>query len=176
MDDEEGWATGYSEYSSIEFEDGFLKLTADLDVDGWRLTRQFLNNFYLEAKMKSPACEGSDHFGIMFRVPANSNANKGYLFGITCDGRYSLRRWDGQVMYSPIDWTEDDAINTGEDVFNTLGIMAEGATLTFYINGEKVDEVTDNAYLAGSFGIFVGGINTEDLTVWVDQIRYWEID
>ncbi|MDW7754085.1 MAG: family 16 glycoside hydrolase [Brevefilum sp.] len=174
--DSEGWAIGYSEYSSIEFEDGYLKLTADLDVDAWRLTWPFLEDFYLEAKMQSPECEGNDHFGIMFRVPANANANRGYLFGITCDGKYGLRRWDGQVMYSPIAWTESDAINQGEDEMNTMGIMAEGAQLTFYINGEKVDEVSDNAYLAGSFGIFVGGTNVDDLTVWVDQIRYWTIE
>ena len=174
--DSEGWAIGYSEYSSIEFEDGFLKLTADLDVDAWRLTWPFLEDFYLEAKMKSPECEGSDHFGLMFRVPANANANRGYLFGITCDGKYSLRRWDGQVMHFPIVWTEDDAINKGEDETNTLGIMADGAKLTLYINGEKVDEVSDNSYLAGSFGIFVGGTNVDDLTVWVDQIRYWTIE
>lgn len=176
MEDGDGWATGYSEYSSIEFDDGYLKLTADQDVDGWRLTWPFLNDFYLEAKIESPECEGGDHFGIMFRVPANSNANRGYLFGITCDGRYGLRRWDGQVMYSPIPWTASDAINEGEDVINTLGIMADGSTLTFYINGQEVDEVTEGSYLAGSFGVFVGGTNVDDPTVWVDQIRYWTLE
>ncbi len=176
MEDGGGWATGYSEYSSIEFEDGYLKLTAGQDVDGWRLTWPYLNDFYLEAKVSSPECEGNDHFGMMFRVPANVNANKGYLFGITCDGRYGLRRWDGQVMYSPIPWTESDAINQGADVVNTLGIMAEGSTLTLYINGEEIDAVTEGSYLAGSFGVFVGGTNVEDLTVWVDQIRYWIIE
>jgi hypothetical protein len=176
MEDGEGWATGYSEYSSIEFEDGYLKLTADQDVDGWRLTWPFLNDFYLEAKVQSPECEGGDHFGIMFRVPANSNANRGYLFGITCDGRYGLRRWDGQVMYSPIPWTASGVIKEGEDVVNTLGIMADGSTLTLYINGQEVDEVTEGSYLAGSFGVFVGGTNVDDLTVWVDQIRYWKLD
>ena len=176
MENGDGWATGFSEYSSIEFDDGYLKLTADQDVDGWRLTWPFLEDFYLEAKIQSPECEGSDHFGIMFRVPANSNANRGYLYGITCDGRYGLRRWDGQVMYSPIQWTESDVINEGEDVVNTLGIMAEGSTLTLYINGKEVDEVTESSYLAGSFGVFVGGTNVDDLTVWVDRIRYWTID
>jgi hypothetical protein len=176
MEDGEGWATGYSEYSSIEFDDGYLKLTADQDVDGWRLTWPFLEDFYLEAKVQSPECEGSDHFGIMFRVPANANANRGYLYGITCDGRYGLRRWDGQTMYFPVPWTESDVIKVGEDVVNTLGIMADGSTLTLYINGQEVDEVTEGSYLAGSFGVFVGGTNVEDLTVWVDQIRYWTIE
>lgn len=175
MDDGDNWPTGYNEYTSIDFEDGYLKLTADLDVDGWRLSWPFLDDFYLESTLKTDDCQGADHFGLMFRVPANANANKGYLFGITCDGKYSLRRWDGVNMYSPVSWTASNAINKGENVVNKIGVMAKGENLALYINGQKIKEVVDNVYLEGNFGIFVGsGGTTEDLTVWVDQIRYWE--
>ena len=174
MENGDNWPTGFNEYTTIEFEDGFLKLTAEKDVDGWRLTWPFLSDFYLEATLKSPECSGGDHFGLMFRVPANANANKGYLFGITCDGRYSLRRWDGTNMYALVGWTADDAINT-DGAVNKLGIWAEGKNLAFYINGEKVDEVTDNTYLEGSFGLFVGNGGEDKVTVSVDQIRYWEL-
>lgn len=175
MDDGDNWPTGFNEYTSIDFKDGYLKLTAETDVDGWRLSWPFLEDFYLEATMKTDDCQGSDHFGLMFRVPANANANKGYLFGITCDGKYSLRRWDGTNMYFPVNMTASNAINKGEDVINRIGVMAKGENLALYINGQKVKEVTDNVYLEGNFGIFVGsGGTTEDFTVWVDQIRYWE--
>lgn len=175
MDDGDNWPTGFNEYTTIVFEDGFLKLTANKDVDGWRLSWPFLDNFYLEAEMQSPACESMDHFGLMFRVPANANANKGYLFGITCDGQYSLRRWDGQTMHRPVPWTEEEAINIGEGAHNKLGVWADGSTLALFINGQKVDEIQDDAYMEGSFGIFVGGNPTEDLTVWTDRIRYWSL-
>ncbi len=176
MDDGDNWPTGYNEYTSIDFEDGYLKMSADTDLDGWRLSWPFLENFYLEATLKSPDCEGYDHFGLMFRVPENADANKGYLFGITCDGRFSLRRWDGKNMYYPVNWTSSAAINQGDNAVNVLGVMAQDANLAFYINGQKVSEVSDNTYLEGSFGIFVGGTNTEDIAVWVDQIRYWHMD
>jgi hypothetical protein len=178
MENGDNWATGYSDYTDIDFEDGYLKMVAETELDGWRLAWPYLGDFYLEAKMKSTACEGSDHFGLMFRVPAGSNANKGYLFGITCDGKYGLRRWDGQMMYSLISWGEHAAvINEGEDVFNTLGVMAEGDALTLYINGEEVAEVTGiDSYLEGSFGIFIGGMNAEEPEVWVDYVRYWIIE
>lgn len=174
MDNGDNWPTGVNQYTTIAFKDGYLKLTAETDLDGWRLSWPFLGNFYLEAKMQTPDCSGSDHYGLMFRVPENANANKGYLFGITCDGRYSLRRWDGKTMFSPITWTESAAINKGENTQNSLGVMAKGANLTLYINGQKVSEISDNSFLQGSFGIFVGGDNQDKLTVWVDQIRYWE--
>jgi len=175
MESGDHWATGFNEYTTIVFEDGYLKLTADTELDGWRLTWPFLDDFYLEATIQSPECEGNDHFGLMFRVPENANANKGYLYGITCNGRFSLRRWNGQNMFHPVDWTASDSINTDDKMTNKLGVMAEDEKLTLYINGEKVKEITDKAYMSGSFGIFVGGTNTEDLTVWVDQIRYWEL-
>ena len=175
MNNGDGWPTGFSEYTTIVFKDGYLKLTADTEFDGWRLTWPSLGDFYLEVKLQSPKCEGNDHFGVMFRVPANANANKGYLFGITCDGKYNLRRWDGQTMFSLVDWTASDAINTEANAVNKLGVMAEGENLALYINGQKVKEITNNAYLIGKFGVFVGGTNVEDLTVWVDEIRYWEI-
>lgn len=169
----DNWPTGFNEYTTIEFKDGTLKLTADKDVDGWRLSWPFLKDYYLEYSLQTPDCEGSDHYGMMFRVPADANANKGYLFGITCDGRYSLRRWDGKTMFFPINWTSHDSINKGEGVVNKLGVMAKGSDLALYINGQKVKEVSDSAYLEGVFGIFVGSGMTDDLTVWVDEVRYW---
>ncbi len=175
MDNGDNWPTGYNDYTSIEFNNGFMKLTAETDLDGWRLSWPYLENFYLEGKFQSPDCEGTDHYGLMFRVPDNANANKGYLFGITCDGKYSLRRWDGTTMHYPINWTASDLILKGKDVQNTLGVMAKGENLAFYINGKLVKEITDNGYLEGSFGVFVGSDNADDnVTVWVDQIRYWE--
>ena len=76
-------------------------------------------------------------------------------------------------MYSLIGLTEHAALNKGVDAVNKLGVMARDADLILYINGHKVYEISDANYLTGKFGIFVGGINVDDLTVWVDQIRYW---
>lgn len=174
MNNSDGWPTGLDKYTAIKFENGFLKLTAGTDVDGWRVTWPTISDFYLETTLQSPECEGNDHFGLMFRVPADSQAGKGYLFGITCDGSYSLRRWDGTVMYSLVALTAHDSIQEGANVVNKLGVMARGASLAFYINGQKVREISDSNYLEGRFGIFVGGTNVDDLTVWVDQIRYWD--
>jgi len=173
MNNDDNWPTGLSNYTTIDFKDGFLRLTAQTDLDGWRVSWPTIDDFYLETTLQTPACDGSDHFGLMFRVPAESQAGKGYLFGITCDGRYGLRRWDGRTMHFLVNWTAHDAIKEGNNVVNKLGVMARGSDLAFYINGQKVNEVTDSNYLEGKFGFFVGGTNVENLSVWVDQVRYW---
>jgi len=171
MENGDNWPKGATEYASIKFENGYMKITAKTAQSGWYLTWLTLGNFYLEAKVQSPNAEGSDHFGIMFRVPNTHKNNKGYLFGINAKGEYSLYLWNQPSMQSLIQWTANDAINTGEEVQNTLGVMAKDGTLSLYVNGQKVDEVADSTYLQGGFGIFMGGV---DASVWVDQIRYWE--
>ncbi|MBW6466051.1 MAG: hypothetical protein K0B06_06070 [Brevefilum sp.] len=173
MNNDDNWPSGYSDYTTIDFKDGFLRLTAQTDLDGWRVSWPTIDDFYLEATLQTPACEGSDHFGLMFRVPADSQAGRGYLFGITCDGRYGLRRWDGRTMHFLVNLTANDAIKEGSNVVNKLGVMARDSNLALYINGQKVNEVTDSNYLDGKFGFFVGGTNVENLSVWVDQVRYW---
>lgn len=174
MDDGDNWATGEDEYSSVEYEDGYMKIITKTAYDAWRLTWANPANFYLEAKLQSPECSGSDHYGLMFRSPRDSGTDQGYLFAVSCDGKYNLRSWNAPNMTWLINWTESDQINEGADIQNTLGVMAKDNTISLYINGEKVDEIENNTYSQGVFGIFVGGTNTDDMTLWADQIRYWD--
>jgi hypothetical protein len=70
-------------------------------------------------------------------------------------------------------WTDSDVINIGDNAQNTLGVMTDDGTITLYINGEKVKEVEENTFKTGVFGVFIGSDNVENLTIWIDQIRYW---
>lgn len=175
LDNGNNWLTDNDAYTKIKF-DGYMKLTAITDLDGWRLSWPAPDNFYLEGKFQTPACSGTDHYGLMFRTPKNSGASQGYLFGITCDGKYSLRLWDDPDMTVLVGWTASDKIHKGKNVTNTLGVMAKGDTLTFYINGSEVREVKDATFKEGIFGVFVGGDSGEDFTMWLDQIRYWDVE
>ncbi len=171
MSSPNNWPTGFNDFTSISFSDGFLKLTADKNLDGWRLSWPVIEDFYLEGTFQSPDCEGSNHYGFIFKVPKESDADRGYLFGVTCDGRYSLRRWDSTNMVFLVNRTSHASIKEGDNAINKLGIMARGDSIALYINGQKVNEVKDSTFSTGQFGIFVGG--SEDFTVWVDQVRYW---
>ena len=168
------WATGFSSFTNIRFDSGYLKLTSTSDLIGWRLSWPVLDDFYLESTVLSPNCSGWDEFGMVFRAPESIGAEKVYLFGITCNGRYSLRRWDGHNMHVIINWTQDSNIQTGASNTNRLGVMAQGSNLGLYINGHHVNEAVDGAYLSGQFGVFVGSHEVDNVEVWMEQIRYWE--
>lgn len=152
-----------------------MKLSALTDQDGWRLTYPTLTNFYLEANVQTSECEKSDHFGIIFRVPDIKAANQGYFYGIQCDGKYFLKVFAENLMTSIVYAKANSAILTDQNAVNRLGIMAEQDQLTLYINGVKVNQITDTHFLSGGFGIFVGSDETKNLTVSVDEIAYWSL-
>lgn len=169
------WPQGSDNYTSVLFENGFMKLTALTGIDGWRLTYPNIKNFYLEANIQSINCEKSDHFGIIFRVPDISAANQGYFYGIQCDGKYFLKVFSDNLMTSLVYPKNNPAIIAGKNVVNRLGVMAEADKISLYINGSLVKEVTDNHFEHGGFGIFIGSDVVKDLTIWVDEIAYWSL-
>ena len=132
----------------------------------------------LKATFITTTCSGSDHYGIILRVPVVNAPDQGYLFGVTCDGRYSLRRWNGEIqpkgeMKRLVDLTASSAIKTGSNQTNRLGIYAVGSRLILYVNGTLLTEVNESTYPSGFFGVFVGADVTTNLTVHVDEMSYW---
>jgi hypothetical protein len=179
MDAIKNWPVDANDYSSAYFEKGYYRITSLATEDGWRLasTEAFADG-YTELVFTTETCSTDDHYGIIFRVPVLLEANRGYMFGVTCDGRYSLRVWDGTygdqgLMTYLIRWKNSALINTGSNKQNVLGVMTKGNTIRLYINGELVDEITDDTFTGGYFGAFVGWEQTENFTVRVKKASYW---
>jgi hypothetical protein len=174
--DDTNWPTGEDTFTAAEIEDGTMKFKGLSNLDGWRITWKEFSDAYLEMTLKTTSCTGLDHYGMIFRVPDKTKADKGYLFGISCDGRFSLRDWDGKEMNSLIDWTSSEAIKAGADQTNRIGVMARGDHLVFYANGILLGEIRDSTYTKGVFGVFIGARETTHLEVLIDEIGYWEIE
>jgi len=184
MDDDTTWVwpTGSDTFTSATFTGGAQVITALNEKDGWRLAnpagREF-SNIYLEGTFHTSTCAGSDHYGLIVRVPILKEPEQGYLFGITCDGRYSLRRWNGLVgekgeMKWLVNWTASSAIAKGSNQTNRLGMFAVGSRLILYVNGLLLTEVKDTQYPSGYFGVFIGQDQTSQMTLRVEEMSYWE--
>jgi hypothetical protein len=176
------WPTGYNEYTSASFTNGAMVLTSTDEISGWRLAnpagRDF-TNLYLEAVVRTGNCKSNDQYGVIARVPVLKDADKGYLFGFTCDGRYSFRSWDGTVgekgkMTRLVDWKASTAINAGSGKTNRVGLMMVGNRMQLYANGTFLGEVSSSTYSSGYFGVFVGGIQTSGFAITIDEMAYWE--
>jgi hypothetical protein len=161
------------EHTRVEARDSQLILTA-LEPDGWSgwtLSWPQFQDAYIEATTRSGACSGLDRHGLVFRAEGSDQA---YLYGLSCDGRFSLRKWDGEGFIVLLDWVPDERIQIGEGAVNRLGIMLQGERMTMYINGNLLGEIRDDTYQEGTLGLFIASLNTEGYRVLVDEIAYWD--
>jgi hypothetical protein len=169
------WPLYEDDHVSFEVEQGKAVMTAfNPDFyEGWMLSWPDLSDFYLEGTFESGNCSGRDRYGLVSRSSAPDEAYVGYLFGVTCDGRYSLRTWDGEEFHDLIPWSSSSLIPTGSGKTLRLGLWAKGNRFILYVDRKKLAEIQDNTYSDGKFGLFVGSVETDDLQIKVDEIAYW---
>ncbi|MGD8732234.1 MAG: SdrD B-like domain-containing protein, partial [Anaerolineales bacterium] len=136
--DASDWALYTDTHASFEIGSDGLDMTAyNPDFfNSWVLSWRRAEDLYLEATGTFGQCGGRDAYGLMVRSTGGDNGYIGYLFGISCDGRYSLRSWDGDSMGMIVGWTPDESINAGPEATNRVGIWADGNQLSLYVNGE----------------------------------------
>lgn len=165
------WAFYTDEFASFQLASGGLRMTA-LQTgprNSWMLAVPRPPDYYLEVTARPGDCSGKDRYGVIFR----SDANVGYLFAFSCDGQYSLRRWNGTRALALVDWTSSPAIHSGSNQTNRLGLRVEGGTFTLYANGVRLGEVSDGSLTETGFGLFIGAENTDDFSVLVERVAYW---
>lgn len=167
------WSPYEDEHVRFRVRDGALIMTAFQaeDRDSWMLTVPKPDNYYLEVIATPQACSGLDRYGIIFRT----DATEGYLFGFSCDGQYSLRRWNGDKFKALVDWTDSADILSGADKTNRIGLMVEGDQFSLYANGKLLTEISDDTYTEGGFGLFIASENTQDFKVQVSEVTYWKL-
>jgi hypothetical protein len=172
------WPLYSDDHVGFEVKDGKAILMAfqPESWDGWMLTWPQLTDFYLEAIFTTGStCSGLDRYGLVARQSKSDEVFVGYLLGLSCDGRYNLRSWDGEKFTHHIGWTLDDRIKIGPAQTHSLGFFSQGDRLVIFLNGVRLSEITDAAYAQGQFGLFVGSANTDNFEVSVERIAYWSV-
>jgi hypothetical protein len=98
-------------------------------------------------------------YGVIFRLQAGSPGtfvdDSYYLFLISSDGYYQVRRVIAGEVRELSGWIPSDLIDQGLNVTNRLRVVAVGDRFRFYINGEPVelcipdDPAAISTYIAG---------------------------
>ena len=172
--DDSNWYTFETDQTSVQVEDGALVMTAKKanSYENWSMAWPVLTDFYLEIiGTTGDSCRGKDRYGLIFRAP---DPEQGYLVGISCDGSYRIRTWDGENFEELRGWQPSEHILTGDNQTNRLGVMADGSEISVYINGHLVEEIQDDTYSKGSFGTFIASDNTPNFSVAVSEAAYWD--
>ena len=102
---------------------------------------------------------------------------QGYLYGLTCDGRYYLNLFDGQTTTQLVRPTTNPAIQVGPGKINRMGVVAYGAQYQLYANGVFLTQVFDSTYLEpGKIGFFVRAATVQPFTVTFDNLKIWQLN
>ncbi len=106
--------------------------------------------------------------GLFFRIGTDIfNDYAGYLFEIDSAGRYRISMSDNYSSGSnPLqDWTTSSALRQGNNVTNTLQVIAQGSNLFFYANGVFLVREPGQTYSSGviAFCATSDGTTTADV-------------
>ncbi len=177
FEDASDWAIYEDDHTRFVVAENELVMTAfNADYyNGWLLSWRNDANFYIEATGTVGTCSGRDSYGLMFRAPASDKGYIGYLFGISCDGRYSLRSWDGDEMSKILDWTPSTYLVSGSDQTHRIGVLAQGNELKLYAQGELLTTLADTTHSEGLFGLFISAAQTLNFTSNVEEFLYWDL-
>jgi hypothetical protein len=170
----DSWPIYDDEHVNMAIQDSSLQMTL-LKPDKWNswiLTWPILRNFYMEVTAKPGDCADTDNYGLLARAPNDTEA---YLFGFTCDGKFSFRRWTGERFVTNVDWTASEYILSGKGQTNRLGLMAKGTTFSLYANGHLLTELHDANFLRGGIGLYASAFKTANFLVRFQEVQYWEL-
>lgn len=160
-----------------EITGGFYVMSAKglPQVSCWEVSWPVIQNYYAETLVQMPAvCQAEDRFGLFFRSPDNLS---GYLYGLSCDGRYSMTAWDGQTTTVLVEPVANAAILTGPGQANRLGVVASGGTYALYANGTLLQVLQDYTYAeAGRLGYFVRAATETGFVVQYDSLALWLLE
>lgn len=130
------------------------------------------SNFAFEVQMQ--IIQGDDG-GILFRTE-NTNPNQYYVFYIGQDGSYFLNMANGS-NYPILSSGTSATINQGLNKTNLIAVVAQGSTITLYMNHHQLAAVTDGNFSHGQIGFLAspqgnGGHPTE---VVFSNARVWTL-
>jgi hypothetical protein len=113
--------------------------------------------------------------GVFFR--ADMNGGSGYYFRICQDGTYELIRYADtdpahRMVLLPL--STNSAIITGLNKTNIISVVANGETLTLYVNKKKIDSIQDAFYHSGQFALVADAFITPTEIAFFDA-RAWMI-
>jgi hypothetical protein len=141
----------------------------------WSVSDKAGGDVYVEVSAHVGDCSGRDGYGLAVRV-GGENFDRGYALEFSCDGSYRMRKFIGNVEPAIlVDWTSSPDIHSGSDATNRMGLLARGDMLYAVANGEIIQEVSDNEYTYGFFGLYASADATPGVEVVFNDFALWNL-
>lgn len=178
FDNANNWTHFDNDCFKSEIKDGKFIMTAK-GVEAfscWERSWPEIEDAYIQFLVEMPeTCNKDDRFGLIFRMPDNK---QGYLYGLTCDGRYSMTSWDGETTNFIASLANSGAIKSDPGDVNRIGVVINGESIDLYANGVLLTEVADSQFEdAGFIGLFVRAAKEDEgFVVRFDELSVWVLE
>ncbi len=129
------------------------------------------SNFAFEVQMQ--VIKG-DAGGIVFRVTSTNPTNKYYILDVDQTGSYSFDVVNGSND-STLAGGSSAAINQGVNQTNLLAVVAQGTSITLYVNHRPIAHVTDSTYSHGQVGLDANPIDNHPTEVVYSNVKVWTL-
>lgn len=110
-----------------------------------------LSDFYLEVTVRLNLCRQKDAYGVLFRVAGQGDY---YRYILNCQGQVRLERARGGQIVPLGEWQESGDAPRGAPGEVTLGILAVGPEMHFFLNQHFQFAVREALFRAGQIGLF----------------------
>ncbi|MGA2158503.1 MAG: hypothetical protein WB588_06995 [Dehalococcoidia bacterium] len=115
-------------------------------------TTQSLSNFEAEVDVRKTSTLKGAVMGMIYRLDANGNY---YRFSISDNRTYYISRGVKGMELEIQPEIPSDVIKPANE-YNQLKVVCSGDNQDFYINGSKLNSITDNMSRQGELGIVLG--------------------
>jgi len=99
-----------------------------------------------------------DSAGLTFRY--NNTTSTSYIFYVGQDGSYELLICTGTNCHDLVTTSTSSAIHQGIGQTNLIAVVAQGSTITVYVNHQQLASVNDSTYSHGQLGLAASPFTT----------------
>lgn len=150
-----GWGTGTDSASSVEYVDGGFQMIVyqPLYLTWSTPNTESYENVHMEVSVRNDSPDPLAFFG--FICNEQSASNSFYYVGVSSDGYYAFVKATEGFDDTYLKEGTSDIISSAASPI-TLGMDCGNGTQTLYVNGQKIDSISDTSYTSGMMGLFAG--------------------
>lgn len=161
----ETWDTGTSSYGDTSYVDGEYRMRSkERTYLVMYAPSQDFSTENATLSVKAHSVDGSSvttGYGLIIHGQKTGNGKLNDYALLIFNGaepKYSVVKHKAGVQTVVVPWTASSAVLGGENA-NQLEIRAQGSEVSFYVNGEYLNRLTDNEMRKGVAGLYTSGTN-----------------
>lgn len=128
-------------------------------------------DLYAQVDAQILECSEGGVYGLLFR---QSDAGNYYAFLLFCNNTYSvISRVNGSLRSSPI--VTGDLSGADASGNHSLGVLAQGDNLTFYLDGQQLATASDQRHTSGDVALYAASQSSNVMQVAFDNLKIWSL-